>query len=140
MCSHASSFSYLWFLAIFTFFHCSFSSNNSGNIQCIGYEKTALMEFKNDLIDGANRLIADNIPSWFWSTFSGLKYLNISDNNLSSVPLNDFLCSKMDMEQKQCTVRQSTTQGRFQLTVVSDRELLLFGVWREASSPDPPSL
>ncbi|KAL8241576.1 hypothetical protein R6Q59_014930 [Mikania micrantha] len=44
---------------------------------------------------------SDNIPSWFWSTFSGLKYLNISDNNLSSVPLNDFLCSKMDMEQKQ---------------------------------------
>ncbi|KAD5961505.1 hypothetical protein E3N88_12978 [Mikania micrantha] len=45
--------------------------------------------------------ISDNIPSWFWSTFSGLKYLNISDNNLSSVPLNDFLCSKMDTEQKQ---------------------------------------
>ncbi|KAL8240938.1 hypothetical protein R6Q59_014293 [Mikania micrantha] len=45
--------------------------------------------------------ISDNIPSWFWSTFSGLKYLNISDNNLSFVPLNDFLCSKMDIEQKQ---------------------------------------
>ncbi|GKC83779.1 leucine-rich repeat protein, partial [Tanacetum coccineum] len=45
--------------------------------------------------------ISDNIPNWFWDTFSGLRYLNISDNNLSSVSVDDFFCSKMDAEQKQ---------------------------------------
>lgn len=45
--------------------------------------------------------ITDNIPSWFWTTFSGLQYINLSDNNLSSVSPNDFFCSKTDTEQKQ---------------------------------------
>ncbi|KAL8240943.1 hypothetical protein R6Q59_014298 [Mikania micrantha] len=78
MCSHASSFSYLWFLAICTFFHCSFSSENSSNIQCIGYEKTALLEFKNDLIDDANRLV-----SWNTSKADCCKWYGITCSNLT---------------------------------------------------------
>ncbi|GJW99326.1 receptor-like protein EIX2, partial [Tanacetum coccineum] len=54
---------------------------------------------RNDLV--ASTGISDNIPNWFWDTFSGLRYLNISDNNLSSVSVDDFFCSKMDAEQKQ---------------------------------------
>nr|XP_043633742.1 receptor-like protein EIX2 [Erigeron canadensis] len=45
--------------------------------------------------------ISDNIPSWFWTTFSGLKYLNISDNNLSNVSTDNFFCPKTDAERKQ---------------------------------------
>lgn len=45
--------------------------------------------------------ISDNIPDWFWDTFSSLRYLNISDNNFSSVSVNDFFCSETDAEQKQ---------------------------------------
>ncbi|PWA75372.1 leucine-rich repeat protein [Artemisia annua] len=45
--------------------------------------------------------ISDNIPNWFWETFSGLRYLNISDNDFSSVSVDDFFCPKTDAEQKQ---------------------------------------
>ncbi|KAL8240936.1 hypothetical protein R6Q59_014291 [Mikania micrantha] len=78
MCSHPSSFSYLWFLAIFTFFHCSFSSENSRSIQCIRYEKTALLEFKNNLIDDANRLV-----SWNTSNADCCKWYGITCSNLT---------------------------------------------------------
>ncbi|KAL4576008.1 hypothetical protein LXL04_012096 [Taraxacum kok-saghyz] len=42
--------------------------------------------------------ISDDIPNWFWNTFSGLKYFNISDNNLSSVSVNDFFCSNEEQK------------------------------------------
>ncbi|XP_024983290.1 receptor-like protein EIX1 [Cynara cardunculus var. scolymus] len=45
--------------------------------------------------------ISDNIPSWFSTTLLSLQYLNLSDNNLSSVSLKDLFCSKIDAEQKQ---------------------------------------
>ncbi|XP_076884006.1 receptor-like protein EIX2 [Bidens hawaiensis] len=76
MSSHPSSFSYLWILTIFTFFHYSLSKQNSTSILCIGYEKTALLEFKNDLIDGANRLF-----SWNRSNADCCKWYGITCNN-----------------------------------------------------------
>ncbi|XP_076928071.1 receptor-like protein EIX1 [Bidens hawaiensis] len=76
MTSHPSFFSYLWTLTIFTFFHYSFSKQNSTTIQCIGYEKTTLLEFKNDLIEGANRLV-----SWNRSNADCCKWYGITCNN-----------------------------------------------------------
>ncbi|KAM0013479.1 putative non-specific serine/threonine protein kinase [Helianthus debilis subsp. tardiflorus] len=79
MSSHSSSFSYLCFLTLFTFFHSSLSDQNStSNIQCIGYERTALLEFKNDLFDGANRLV-----SWNRSNADCCIWYGITCNNLT---------------------------------------------------------
>ncbi|KAJ0433999.1 putative non-specific serine/threonine protein kinase [Helianthus annuus] len=79
MSSHLFSFSYLCVLTIFTFFHCSLSDQNSTSIQCIGYERTALLEFKTDLIDGANRLV-----SWNRSNADCCNWYGITCNNLTS--------------------------------------------------------
>ncbi|XP_076894088.1 receptor-like protein EIX2 [Bidens hawaiensis] len=76
MSSHTSSFSYLWILTIFTLIQYSFSKQNSTSIQCIGYEKTALLAFKNDLIDGANRLV-----SWNRSNADCCKWYGITCTN-----------------------------------------------------------
>ncbi|KAK9078002.1 hypothetical protein SSX86_002059 [Deinandra increscens subsp. villosa] len=78
MSSHTSSFSFFWVLTAFTFFHCSLSNQNSSSIQCIGYEKIALLEFKNDLIDTANRLV-----SWNRSSQDCCKWYGITCNNLT---------------------------------------------------------
>ncbi|CAI9273905.1 unnamed protein product [Lactuca saligna] len=43
--------------------------------------------------------ISDDIPSWFWNSFSGLQYLNISDNNFSSMSVDDFFCSNEEQKQ-----------------------------------------
>ncbi|KAI3808924.1 hypothetical protein L1987_24887 [Smallanthus sonchifolius] len=53
-------------------------STNSCNIQCIGYEKIALLEFKNDLIDAANRLV-----SWNRSNADCCKWYGINCSNLT---------------------------------------------------------
>ncbi|GKB61709.1 leucine-rich repeat-containing protein [Tanacetum coccineum] len=76
MSSHTFPFSFLCVLTIFTSFHCSLSAENSRNIQCIGYERTALLEFKNDLIDGANRLV-----SWNSTNEDCCKWYGITCNN-----------------------------------------------------------
>lgn len=76
MTSHISSFSYLWVLTIFALFHRSLSDENSNNVSCIGYEKIALLEFKNDLIDDGNRLL-----SWNSSNEDCCKWNGITCNN-----------------------------------------------------------
>nr|GFB02768.1 leucine-rich repeat-containing protein [Tanacetum cinerariifolium] len=51
-------------------------SASARNIQCIGYERTALLEFKNDLIDGANRLV-----EWNSTNEDCCKWYGITCNN-----------------------------------------------------------
>ncbi|KAJ9540185.1 hypothetical protein OSB04_026691 [Centaurea solstitialis] len=77
MTSHIPSFSYLWVvLTIFTFFHCCLSDDNPSNVSCIEYEKTALLEFKNGLIDNGNQLI-----SWNSSNEDCCNWYGITCNN-----------------------------------------------------------
>ncbi|KAJ9540183.1 hypothetical protein OSB04_026689 [Centaurea solstitialis] len=76
MTSHISSFTYILVLTIFTLFHCSLSDDNPSNVSCIGYEKTALLEFKNGLIDRGNRLF-----SWNSSNEDCCNWYGITCNN-----------------------------------------------------------
>ncbi|KAI3720891.1 hypothetical protein L2E82_31889 [Cichorium intybus] len=78
MTPHTLSFSFICVLTIFTLFHCSLSITigNTTNIRCIEYEKAALLEFKNDLVDGANLLF-----SWNNSNEDCCKWYGITCNN-----------------------------------------------------------
>ncbi|GKC89094.1 leucine-rich repeat protein [Tanacetum coccineum] len=88
MSSHTFPFSFLCFLTIFTFFHCYLSAENATNIQCIGYKRTALLEFTNDLIDGANRLV-----SWNSTNEDCCKWYGITCNNQTGLPGPDDMAN-----------------------------------------------
>ncbi|KAJ0722219.1 putative leucine-rich repeat-containing, plant-type, leucine-rich repeat domain superfamily [Helianthus annuus] len=44
------------------------------------HSQTSLTE-----LDLANTSISDNIPNWFWNTFSSVSYLNLSHNNIQGM-------------------------------------------------------
>ncbi|KAI3748946.1 hypothetical protein L6452_12404 [Arctium lappa] len=73
-----SSFSTLCFLTVLALCSSCYSLDNDDHVLCIKSERTALLQFKTDLIDGANRL-----SSWTASNDDCCKWAGVVCNNVT---------------------------------------------------------